>query len=362
MKSSKIYIGLGVLFILFSYTVALDLNSVPQSEWIQMFNKRDLNDWVPKVKGYEAGVNHQNTWTVKDSNLVTDYEDYTGSFGGRFGHIAWEVRPFSYYLLRVEYQFFGTQYTGGPGYGKANSGIMYHSQSATSMELEQKFPNSMETQLLGEGNQFNAGTATLCTVNKRTVVIKGKRKGNCNGGAIKKDLTGLTWVKVEVLVMADSLVKHIVEGDTVMEYSWLQHPNGDSMTQGYIMLQTESAPIKFKTVEILNLEGCMDSTAKNYKNYYVKNQPDSCKFSTPISSKGALPSSLTFSQSPSGLTLTNSGKENYEVMVNNIKGKRVTSLSVKAGETTHVKLPRLGMYILNAKSSEKSYQKLWVKN
>jgi hypothetical protein len=69
------------------------------------------------------------------------------------------------------------------------------------------------------------------------------------------------------MVLGDSVVKHIVNGDTVLVY---QHPqigggsvshydpavkkDGQLLNQGYISLQSESHPVQFRKVEILDLE------------------------------------------------------------------------------------------------------------
>ena len=43
-----------------------------------------------------------------------------------------------------------------------------------------------------------------------------------------------------------------------------------------IALQAESHPTEFRKVEILNLSGCMDSRASNFKSYYVHRDDKSC--------------------------------------------------------------------------------------
>ena len=58
---------------------------------------------------------------------------------------------------------------------------------------------------------------------------------------------------------------------------WI-NKSGNILTEGYIALQAESHPIDFKNIELLNLCGCMDKKAKNYKDYYVKNDQESCKY------------------------------------------------------------------------------------
>ena len=95
---------------------------------------------------------------------------------------------------------------------------------------------------------------------------------------------------MEVLVHGDELVRHIVEGQTVLEYSKPQigggavNPvdpavkvDGTPMTGGYISLQAETAPIDFRKVELLNLEGCTDARSKSYRPYIVRSKPANCR-------------------------------------------------------------------------------------
>ena len=49
------------------------------------------------------------------------------------------------------------------------------------------------------------------------------------------------------------------------------------MASGYISIQAETAPADFRKIELLNLEGCMDPKASNYKTYFVKSNPQMCK-------------------------------------------------------------------------------------
>ena len=53
--------------------------------------------------------------------------------------------------------------------------------------------------------------------------------------------------------------------------------DGTPLTGGYIALQAETAPIDFRKVEVLNLEGCMEPKAANFKPYYVKSNPRMCR-------------------------------------------------------------------------------------
>ena len=53
--------------------------------------------------------------------------------------------------------------------------------------------------------------------------------------------------------------------------------DGTLLESGSISLQSESHPIEFRKVELLNLVGCADPKAKNYKNYVLKPDPASCQ-------------------------------------------------------------------------------------
>jgi hypothetical protein len=99
------------------------------------------------------------------------------------------------------------------------------------------------------------------------------------------------WVRVEMVVHGSGTITHYVNGMKVLEYSMPQYgggvvdnydattkPDGKLMDGGYISLQSESHPIDFRKVELLNLAGCTDKAASNYKSYYVKSVPEDCKF------------------------------------------------------------------------------------
>ena len=57
--------------------------------------------------------------------------------------------------------------------------------------------------------------------------------------------------------------------------------DGTPLGEGYIALQGESHPTEFRKVEILNLSGCMDPKASNFKTYYVHRDDSKCSYGTP---------------------------------------------------------------------------------
>ena len=42
---------------------------VPTEKWVSLFNGKDLNDWIVKIKGHPTGENYKNTFIVEDGLL-----------------------------------------------------------------------------------------------------------------------------------------------------------------------------------------------------------------------------------------------------------------------------------------------------
>jgi 3-keto-disaccharide hydrolase len=266
-------------------------NDPNQKEWIQLFNGKDLKDWTPKFAHYDLGNNVNDTFRVEDGLLKVRYDKWTG-FNSDFGHLFYKD-PFSYYLIAAEYRFVGEQVTGaGPSLGWAirNNGLMLHSPDPKTMLKDQDFPISIEVQLLGGlANGKPRTTANLCTPGTN-VVYNGKlHTAHCTNST-SKTYEGDQWVRVEVLIHGDELVRHMVEGQTVLEYTKPQigggsvspvdpkiKVDGTPLTGGFISIQAETAPIDFRKIELVNLEGCNDPKASNYKSYIVKANPAMCR-------------------------------------------------------------------------------------
>jgi hypothetical protein len=256
-------------------------------DWIQLFNGRDLADWTIKFARHNLGDNVHDTFRVEDGLLKVRYDKWP-AFAGEFGHIFYRD-PFSYYLLAAEYRFVGEQVAGGPAWAIRNNGLMLHSPAPGTMLKDQDFPISLEVQLLGGLGKGPRTTANLCTPGSH-VVLSGKlHTAHCTSST-SQTYDADQWVRVEVLVHGDELVRHMVNGETVLEYSRPQigggnvNPvdprvkvDGTPMTAGYIALQAETAPIDFRKVELLNLEGCTDPKAATFKSYVIKSNPAMCR-------------------------------------------------------------------------------------
>jgi Domain of Unknown Function (DUF1080) len=260
-------LGLGVPASLLAFAlvaVAADAQEPTANEgWIQLFNGKDLDGWKPKIKGYDLGDNFGDTFRVEDGILKVSYDKYS-KFDSKFGHLFYKT-PFSHYRLRIEYRFVGKQCPGGPSWAFKNSGVMIHGQAPETMRKDQDFPVSIEVQFLGGNGSDKRPTANVCTPGTNIVMKERLITQHCNNSS-SKTYAGDEWVTVEVEAHGNGLIKHSVDGETVLEYEKPQLDerdpdgrklikNGDKMlTGGTISLQSESHPIEFRKVEILPLK------------------------------------------------------------------------------------------------------------
>ena len=250
-------------------------DSFPEGKWVQLFNGKDLTGWTPKIRGHEFGDNYADTFRVnEEGSLVVSYDDYKPDDflsmddkkkpnWEKFGHLFYE-RPFSHYILRAEYRFIGTQVANGPGWAFRNNGFMIHGQDPTKMAKMQKFPVSIEVQLLGGGGKGDRPTANLCTPGTN-VVMGGKLfKSHCTKSK-SPTFHGDQWVTVEIEVRGNKVIRHKIGGETVLEYTEPQYDQRDAearqfivdgnlkISSGTISIQSESHPTEFRKIELMRL-------------------------------------------------------------------------------------------------------------
>jgi hypothetical protein len=260
--------------LLVTVATAQTWRSASPKDWVQLFNGKNMNGWTPKITGYELGDNFGNTFRVENGALKVGYEKYD-KFANRFGHLFYKDK-FSRYVIAVEYRFVGDQSTEGPGWAYRNSGIMVHGQDPKTMGKNQDFPISIEVQLLGGRDTGERTTANLCTPGTN-VVMEGKLVTTHCINSKSKTMRGDQWVRAEVEVLGSDTVKHYVNGEMVLQYEKPQigggnvsnhdpaiKQDGKLLTEGSISLQSESHPVEFRKVEILDLSGCDGAKRKSY--------------------------------------------------------------------------------------------------
>ncbi len=264
MKYSKLFFFFSVVAIV--SLVSCNAKKAGEAEWVQLFNGKDLTGWTPKITGYEMGDNFGNTYRVEDGMIKVRYDGGYDSFDNRFGHLFYKDQ-FSHYRLRVEYRIVGDQCPGAPGWAYKNSGIMIHGQTPESMDKDQDFPTSIEVQLLGSDSLVERTNMNVCTPGTN-IVMDGKLILDHCINSSTGYFYGEDWITAEVEVRGNDVIKHIINGDTVLQYSQPQlderdatYPKlvelngGDKMLSGgTISLQSEGHPIDFRKVEIMVLE------------------------------------------------------------------------------------------------------------
>jgi hypothetical protein len=246
-------------------------NQKTSLQWVQLFNGKDMNDWKVKIKDHDLNDNFGNTFRVENGVLKVSYDQYDG-FKEKYGHI-FHKNKYSHYLLGVEYRFVGVQVKEGPGWAIRNSGAMLHCQSPESMKKEQDFPISLEAQFLGGNGTDPRTTGNLCTPGTNVYLNDKLFTPHCVNSN-SKTYHGDQWVRAEMLVLGDSIIKHIIQGDTVLTYTRPQYdgrdpwvkgmglPDGGLIGEGYISLQSESHPIEYRKVEIIDLASFKNDSQK----------------------------------------------------------------------------------------------------
>ena len=234
-------------------------------DWHYLFNGKNLEGWVVKVHHHELGDNYANTFRVSDGKIQINYDDY-GAFDERFAHLFYK-ESFSSYHLKFEYKFTDQWLNDAPVYTYRNSGVMFHSQDPKTILKEQNWPVSVEYQILAdEGNGVPRPTGNMCSPGTDVLYntkIDPRHCINSSSKTYKWD----QWVSGELMVYADSLVIHIVDGKEVLRYSKPQigggvtdgfdpaiKIDGKLLKEGYIGLQSEGQGIEFREIKIKKLD------------------------------------------------------------------------------------------------------------
>lgn len=236
----------------------------PAPTWMPLFNGRDLTGWTPKFTKHPLGENFRDTFRVEDGVLKVSYDQWDG-FDGEFGHLYYEA-PLSHYLLRIEYRFVGAQVPGGPGWAFRNSGVMLHGQDPKTLALAQEFPCSIEAQMLGGDGTNARTTANLCTPGTNVEMGGELITRHCTDSR-SATYHGDEWVTLELEVRGNEVIRHLMDGEVVLEYQRPQLDPRDADAQrllaagadpqlsgGYLSIQAESHPLEVRRIEVLSLE------------------------------------------------------------------------------------------------------------
>lgn len=231
--------------------------------WVPLFDGATLEGWTPKIVGLPAGEDPRRVFVVRDGAIEVDYAGWE-RFDGAFGHL-FHAMPTGDYRLRFECRFTGDQVPGAPGWAWRNSGVMIHAQDPGTMRVDQPFPVSVEVQLLGGDGTNDRPTANVCTPGTLVAIGGALDPRHCIDSD-SETFAGDGWVRYEIEVRGDRLVRHLVNGTEVLAYGGLVLDAGDrdataeiarrggiELDSGWIALQAESHPCAFRCIEMLPL-------------------------------------------------------------------------------------------------------------
>lgn len=225
-----------------------------KSDWVQIFNGKDLEGWTMKISSYPLGENFGNTFRVENGILKVRYDGYGSDLKDRFGTLYFD-RSLSNYRIKVEYRFVGETAAGAPKWGCRDSGIQFHGQPPSTQKLNQPFPICLEYNFHGGNGTDERPLGAMCA-NGMFVEVNGeKNTTTCVPAIVSKTFHGNQWVTAEIDVK-DGKITHFVNGEEILTYT---NPTYDTnnetsktlMLGGDVSLQSNSHPIDFKKIELL---------------------------------------------------------------------------------------------------------------
>ena len=245
--------------------------AAPSGNWVSLFNGKDLEGWTAKIAGLAVNDNYRDTFRVENGMLTVSYSKYD-KFDGKFGSLFYKQK-FSHYWLRAEYRFVGSLVSGAPSWAYKNSGLQLHSQAPESMGQDQQFPVSVEFDIVGGRFIGSKPTGDVCQNGTHVLIDGAPLAGYCSKvGTIT--VRGEEWTTVLAEVNGSKEVRQIVNGELVVDYTniTLDESNkdaqrliaagaGKSLGSGYISIQSNGAPIEFKSIEVLPIDDADASSA-----------------------------------------------------------------------------------------------------
>lgn len=247
--------------------MALPGSGLAQSagRWTPIFDGKTLDGWTAKIARHPLGENWHDTFIVKDGAIQVSYAGYD-KFAFQFGHLFYKT-PFKAYRLRLSYRVLEPPLPDTPAWARANSGVMFHSQSPESMGLNQAFPVSVEFQILGKDGDGPRPAGSVCTPGV-SITIDGKPQAEHCTTSSGPTIPNGTWTKLELEVLPNGQVTERINGAVVHRYADIALDPNDPMSpgdakrliaerggvlavkEGYIALQSEGHPIEFKDIQV----------------------------------------------------------------------------------------------------------------
>lgn len=247
MKDAKWHFCLAMAGICGGHPMA---QSAGDSGWVDLWNGKDFSNGIFfQIGGRPVMENPNNTIKIENGMLHVDPPVHVG-----FGAIG-TPREYAYYHVRVEYKFGARPLPSGyPDWAKGNNGVLIHGANTPFSG----FPFSWELQLhtgnTGTLIPFEGLEGTVYNANGTTRPVKHPTQLPAKTHPLKDS----AWVRFEAIVLGDSLVTEIVDGDTVMRFGKLRYSADQRpLGKGRVYLQEEGQDTWFRLWQIreLNRDG-----------------------------------------------------------------------------------------------------------
>jgi len=157
------------------------------------------------------------------------------------------------------------------------------------MKKDQDFPICIEVQLLGGRESENAQREPLHAGNQRRDEQQAHHSALCQLDI--QDLSRRSWVRVEVEVLGDSEIKHMVEGQTVISYQKPQIGGGNvtnfdpEVKKDGMLLKEAISPCRAKAIRSSSARWNYSTLSvapirrpQIFKTYYVKSDNSQCRY------------------------------------------------------------------------------------
>lgn len=233
-RNNKFYISVGLLFCCWTVLTAQEPEELqPVTESIELFNGKDLDDWIFYSRG--DNVRRDQVWTVEDGVLKC-----VGKPAGYLQTKKW----FRNYKLELEWRW--------PGDKGGNSGVLIHT---TTPQLFFGWPKSLEVQLQSKsaGDFWVIGKGVDVRVENQDERQAKPKPGNQHSHRRIKRLPG----KLEKPVGEWNQMKVVCQDDQIRVFVNDQLANSGTeltVTEGAIALQSERTAIEFRNIRIKPLE------------------------------------------------------------------------------------------------------------
>lgn len=222
--------------------------------WVKIFNGQDLTGWSPLIHKSAYKQDPYNTFRADPVNHVikVTYEDYPNGFEDRCGLLYYD-KLLTNYRVRVTYRFLEPQAPGPVSWGKNNTGLMIFGIDPAKVTGDPEFPPLIEIQLLGANSTGGNTTPNMCVPGGMTMKKSTAECGNNHTGVAPPPAAEWVTVEAEVHVKGDTKVFQYPNKTTPVITMSGPVYQGKDVVNGYLSLQSESQPLEYKDIELMEL-------------------------------------------------------------------------------------------------------------